>query len=183
MWAELSYLASGVAMALWMALSKSPSDSLDPGQAVYRYQTSKVLSVGLVLGLAVLCSLLWKTASIPLDSLPGVLFFASGWLMLAMPAAIYLYCNAYRIIATDDALLIRGVGTHRSIPYRDIKEVVLKDGGPRSGSLLELYDARHRRLLSATSSFDYQGLSAVVRSRARPYGVVYRHRDMWGKWS
>jgi hypothetical protein len=78
--------------------------------------------------------------------------------------------------------VVRGLIMTRSILYQDIQEVVLKDGGGRSGPLLELFDRRGKRILTATESFDYLGLSSVVRARAAKFGVRYRHRDSWGKW-
>jgi len=178
----IGYLTGGVIFAAFAALMNMRPIESDTEAPTYGYDRSRVWCF-IALGFGALLAVVWLTSGLGLDSGEGIAAYALGWFVLAGTMGAYVYCLVYRITATQDALLVRGLVMTRSIPYRDIQEVVLKDGAGRSGALLELFDRRGKRVLTATSSFDYLGLSGVVRTRAARFGVQYRHRDSWGKWS
>lgn len=181
MLAAMGYLAGGGVLAGVMAMVGAPSEASDADAPTFRYDMSRAWCFTAI-GVTLLLTVAWLLAGMALTSTLAVADYSVGWIVLAGLAATYAWCRAYVVTAGKDALVVHGLMGTRSIPYQDIREVVLKEGAGRSGALLELRDTRGKRLLSANASFDYLGLCGIVRARSAAFGVRFRHRDAWGKW-
>ncbi|WP_109127393.1 hypothetical protein [Dyella sp. C11] len=177
----ISYLVVGAVFALLVAFLSDRQPASDPDAPTYRYDLSRIWCF-IALGSGILPAIAWLFIGPAMDGSERYIVYGLGFAVPLAAVSVYVYCLRYRIVATDEALVVHGLVFTHSIPYRNIREVVLKDSQGR-GAQLELFDNRGKRILTATDSFDYLGICGVVRTRAAKYGVLYRHRDAWGKWA
>jgi len=111
--------------------------------------------------------------------LPVAIFGSIALLM----AWAYLHMRKFYVAVSDATLEIGGIGATRVVPFRDVRRIVIVEGG-KGGKELSAYD-RENRLLLRTSSViqDFEELLSMVMQRIPARDVQRDHRDKWGKWS
>jgi hypothetical protein len=181
----LIIVASAVFLALTLILTKPTALPEEKNTIIFRYQAGRsALLIFCVPWSAIFVVVFYIMMPSKPNGYDLVPYVVTG----SVPTIAFLvasrYIQAFTILANDKCLRIFEFGSPKDICYGDIKAILLKRGFGRSGDQLSLLGERDKRLLTLGDGFeDLYGFVALVRSRTKNLGTVYKQRDKFGHWS
>lgn len=181
----LTYLLVSVSLAVLLYFGAKEHHQVREGVEIFRFQSALVWAIFCVAPVWMLCGAFIYSTYPP--GLPNGIQLYFLITMFTVPPVgyvlAYLYAKKFYIEIDDRCIRIGGLRQERSIPYGDIRKIVLVQGA--KGSMeLSLFDARDQRILKASNSLqDFMNLVDLIKEHTRDNEVLIKYRDKWGKWS
>ncbi|GLQ98151.1 hypothetical protein [Dyella mobilis] len=173
-----------VTLAIFVALTRSSVHDVSGDEEVFRYKKSNLTALLICAPAFALLSFCTYVLAHPRPTGTALYpYLLAGILPTVGATFLYIYMRSFSIVAVESGLRITRFSRETFVGYKDIKKLTLVQGG-KGGMTLSAFDAGERRIFTLSDSFeDVPGLCGLIRARADKFGLVYRHRDRWGKWT
>jgi hypothetical protein len=171
-------------LAVIVALIRTSVHEVSSDEEVFRYKKSNLTALLICMPAFALLSFCTYLLAHPYPTGAALYpYLLVGILPTVGAIFLYLYMRSFAIVAVEGGLRITRFNRETFVGYKDIKKVTLVQGG-KGGMTLSAFDAGERRIFTLSDSFeDVPGLCGLIRARSDKFGLVYRHRDRWGKWT
>jgi len=182
----LSILLTNITFAIIIGLvCKSGHEVHADGVEIFRYQKGmlRFLLAGIIIWIVIEICVLIYNIPIEWDGKFLVAFMVALTFNVIL-IFILLYSSLFSIKLTRKGITVSSLRRSKYYAYNSVGEILFFEGG--KGSIgLKVLDKNGKRLFKVEEpSFeDVLSLCALLRRRSEKYGAIYRHRDVWGRWS
>jgi hypothetical protein len=105
-----------------------------------------------------------------------------GAAILAIALSFVWMCR-FSALVSENTLIVQQMWRTRTIPFVDVRKMVVLQGFKGSRDLA-LFDSQGRRVFTVGGSIqDFDDMVHLLKRRFSHRGVVFRLRDVLGKWS